>query len=280
METANPEQAAAWNGDEGADWVRHAPRYERAGVRHRPHLINRDVLAQGDRVLDIGCGTGRSAIEAARLVDSGSALGVDLSGPMLAYASERAAEEGVTNVSFLQADAQIHQFEAAAFDVAISDTGSMFFSDPTAAFTNIARALRHGGHLAMAVWRELPRNEWLTAIRSAVALGRKLPVPPPDAPGHPFSLADQDRVRSILAAAGFESVVFDSIDEPMVLGDDAEDAFAFFGSSNLVGWLLEGVDDAGRAQAMDNLRTLFKEAETPEGVLLGTSMWLVRATKR
>jgi SAM-dependent methyltransferase len=280
METANPEQAEAWNGDEGEDWVRHASRYERSGVHHRPHLINPEVLAEGDRVLDIGCGTGRSTIEAARLVGHGSVLGVDLSGPMLAYARERAAAEGVTNASFLQADAQIHDFDAASFDVAISETGTMFFGDPGAAFGNIAGALRSGGRLAMLVWREPQRNEWLSTIRAAVALGRELPLPPPDAPGHPFSLADPDRVRAILAPAGFDEIGFDAVDEPMVLGDDAEDAFAFFGSSNLVEWLLEGVDDAGRAEAMDNLRTAFKQAETPDGVLLGTSAWVVHATKR
>ena len=87
------------------------------------------------------------------------------------------------------------------------------------------------------------------AIRGAVALGRELPTPPPDAPGHPFSLADPDRVRSILGAAGYDAVELDPVDEPMVAGSDADDAFAFLGSSNLVGWLLEGVDDAGRAQA-------------------------------
>lgn len=280
METANPEQAEAWNGDEGEDWVRHAPRYERSGVHHRPHLINPEVLADGDRVLDIGCGTGRSTIEAAGMVGHGSVLGVDLSGPMLAYARERAAEEGATNASFLQADAQIHDFDAATFDVAISETGCMFFGDPGAAFGNIGRALRTGGRLALLVWREPHRNEWLSTIRAAVALGRELPLPPPDAPGHPFSLADPDRVRAILAPAGFDDIAFDAVDEPMVLGDDAEDAFAFFGSSNLVGWLLDGVDDAGRAEAMDNLRTAFKQAETSEGVLLGTSAWVIHATKR
>ena len=63
---------------------------------------------------------------------------------MLDYARRRAAEEGVTNVTFEQADAQIHPFEPGAFDVAISRTGAMFFGDHAAAFTNIGRALRSG----------------------------------------------------------------------------------------------------------------------------------------
>src|SRR5215207_8995048 len=280
MDTANPEQAAAWNGDEGENWARNAARYERSGVRHRPHLINGTILAQGDRVLDIGCGTGRSTIEAARFVGDGSALGVDLSGAMLACARQQAAAEGVGNATFLQADAQICAFEQGAFDVAISETGAMFFGDPVAAFTNIGSALGRHGRLALLAWRELQRNEWLVAIRGAVALGRKLPVPPPDAPGHPFSLADPDRVRSIVGDAGFASITFDPVDEPVEMGSDADDAFGFFAGSAIVNWLLDGVDEAGRAQAMDKLRTVFRNAETAKGVLLGSSAWLISAAKR
>lgn len=279
MDTANPEQAEAWNGQEGEEWARNAPRYERSGDRHRPHLLNGDVLRDGDRVLDVGCGTGRSTIDAARLVGGGRVLGVDLSGPMLAYARERAAREGVTNVDFLQADAQVHRFEPGAHDVVISETGCMFFGDPLAAFANIATALRPGGSMALLVWRELARNEWLTAIRGAIALGRQLPEPPPDAPGHPFSMADPDRVRSILTGAGFDSVELDAVEEPVIMGADAEDAFEFLSASAVVSWLLEGVDDTGRAEAMDNLHRVFKDAESADGVLLGSSAWLIRAAK-
>jgi len=280
MDTANPEQAAAWNGDEGKGWVTNAERYERSGDRLRPHLINPGLLREGDRVLDIGCGTGRSTIEAAQAVGGGSALGVDLSGPMIAHARERADAEGVANVEFVHADAQIHSFEPSSVDVVISETGCMFFGDPVAAFSNIGLALRPGGRVGLLVWRELQRNEWLIAIRRAVALGRDLPTPPPDAPGHPFSLADPDRVRSILGAAGYDDIELDPVDEPVDLGADADDAFAFFSTNGMVRWLLEGVDDAGRAQAFDNLRAAFKEGETEAGVLLGSSAWLIRATKR
>jgi SAM-dependent methyltransferase len=277
MDTANPEQAAAWNGDEGKGWVANADRYERSRVRLRTHLINPGLLRHGDRVLDIGCGTGRSTIEAAQAVGGGSALGVDLSGPMIAHARERADAEGVANVEFVHADAQIHSFEPSSVDVVISETGCMFFGDPVAAFSNIGLALRPGGRVGLLVWRELQRNEWLTAIRRAVALGRELPTPPPDAP-NPSSLADPDRVRSILGAAGYDDIELDPVDEPVDLGADADDAFAFFSMNSM--WLLDGVDDAGRTQAFDNLRAAFKEGETEAGVLLGSSAWLIRATKR
>ena len=121
---------------------------------------------------------------------------------MLGYARRQAVEEGVTNASFEQADAQIHPFPAESFDVAISRTGAMFFGDLIAAFANIGRALVPGGRLVLVAWQPLATNEWIREISGALACGRDLPAPPPDAPG-PFSLSDPDQVRSILMAAGF-----------------------------------------------------------------------------
>ena len=278
MRIANVEAAEAWDGHEGAHWAEHAARYERSSVRHRPHLLNAAIIRPGDRVLDAGCGAGLSTIEAARLASQGSALGLDLSSQMLARARERAAAEDVGNVTFEQGDAQVHPFEPGAADVAISLYGAMFFGDPVAAFTNIARGLRPGGRLALLAWRALDQNEWLSTVRGALALDRDLPTPPPDAPT-PFSLADPDRVRTRLTAAGFDDIQLDAVDEPAELGDDADDAFAWFSTVGIVNGLLDGIDEAGRAQGLDNLRGAFKEAETSEGVLLGTAAWLITATR-
>jgi hypothetical protein len=138
--------------------------------------------------------------------------------------------------------------------------------------------LRADGRLALLTWRDLASNEWLTTIRGALALGRDLPIPPPDAPT-PFSMADPARVTARLSAAGFKDVHLDPIDEPFDLGADADDALGWFKTVGIVEGLLDGIDDAGRGQAFDNLHAAFKEAETSEGVLLGTASWLVTATR-
>ncbi len=278
MDIANQEMFEAWDGEEGDDWTEHSKRYERSGRRHLPHLVNPSIVGTRDRIIDIGCGTGRSTIKAAQLARDGSALGIDLSSRMLGKAWEQAAAEGVTNASFVQGDAQVHPFEPEAADVAISHTGCMFFSDPIAAFSNIGHGLRVGGRLALLAWRELEENEWLMTVRGALALGRTLPMPPPDAPT-PFSLADPSRVTTRLTAAGFTDIQLDPVDEPMELGTDAEDAFEFFKVSGVVRGLLDGVDDAGRTQALDDLHTAFKQAETAEGVLLASAAWLITATR-
>jgi ubiquinone/menaquinone biosynthesis C-methylase UbiE len=137
--------------------------------RVRSYLLIRQGLARARRVLDIGCGSGQSTRDAARLARDGSALGVDLSESMLAEARRRASTEGLANVEFLRADAQVHAFDTATFDLAISRFGSMFFSDRTAAFANIASALRPGGRVALLVWQATARNEWIMVVRESMA---------------------------------------------------------------------------------------------------------------
>src|SRR5207302_7733270 len=128
-------------------------------------------ITGSDHVLDIGCGTGQTTREAARTAADGSALGVDLSARMIAYARQVAAREGLTNVEFAQADVQVQGFTPASFDLAISRTGTMFFGDPVAAFANIARSLRPGGRLSLLTWQGPAGNEWIRELSGALAAG-------------------------------------------------------------------------------------------------------------
>jgi SAM-dependent methyltransferase len=273
---ANTEMAAAWDGPEGEHWTRHAARYERASRANWQRFLDTVPIGPHDTILDVGCGTGRSTRDAARISASGSALGVDLSSRMLGYAREAAEREGLTNVDFRQADAQVFPFPDSAFDLVISNFGAMFFADPTVAFTNLRRSLRDDGRLALLAWRELARNEWLTAIRDALAGGRQLPVPPASVPG-PFGLADGDHVRRVLGAAGFVDIGLDEVGEPTEFGSDAEDAFAFVSTLGIAQGLTQELDEDSRARVLDSLRRTLVEHDTGDGVLFGTSAWLVTA---
>jgi SAM-dependent methyltransferase len=154
----------------------------------------------------------------------------------------------------------------------------MFFSDPVAAFTNIANAIRPGGRLAVLAWRELARNEWLMAVREALAVGRQLPMPPPDAPT-PFALADPERVRRILGAAGFDGVGFEPIDEPVDFGSDADDAFGFLRNLGIVEGLTQDLDAADRERPLAALHETVVAHESADGVLFGASVWLITARR-
>lgn len=274
---SNTEQLRAWDGVEGQYWAENAEYFDRAVAVYHQRLLAVAAIGEREQVLDIGCGTGQTTRDAARAASAGSALGVDLSSRMLDYARRRAAEEGVPNVAFAQADAQIHAFEAGAYDVAISRTGAMFFGDHGPAFCNIGRALRPGGRLVLVTWQPLPGNEWIRKIFGALAAGRDLPAPPPDAPG-PFALSDPDRVRVVLTSAGFDDVELQGTTAGMWFGNDADDAHRF--ALGLMGWMLDGLDDADRTRAIDALHATMAAHETPDGVLFGSAAWTIQATRR
>jgi SAM-dependent methyltransferase len=152
----------------------------------------------------------------------------------------------------------------------------MFFGDATTAFANLHRALRPGGRLVLLSWRTLDRNEWLGEFMAALSAGRELPAPPPDAPG-PFSLADPDRVRAVLGAAGFADIALDGVRAAMWFGRDADDAFQFV--RGLLGWMLEGVDASGRTQALDALHRTLADHVTEDGVVYDSAAWIIEATR-
>jgi SAM-dependent methyltransferase len=278
MTIANVEMAAAWDGAEGEHWAAHAERYEATSTGFGQALLRAAAVRASDTILDIGCGTGSSTLALARMAPSGSVVGVDLSSKMLERARAVAEREGLTNVSFEQADAQVHPFPEGSFDVAVSSFGAMFFADPVAAFANIASAVRPGGRLAVVAWRELADNEWLSALRNALAVGRTLPMPPAGAPG-PFGLADRDHTAHVLVAAGFEDVEFERVDEPVRFGTDADDAYSFVSTLGMTRGLTQDLDDAGRAAALEGLHATLRAHETSDGVLFGASAWLVRASR-
>ena len=273
---ANTDMAAAWDGPEGDHWVAYDEHYAVGSQRHWDRLLAVVPIATDAAVVDIGCGTGRSTRDVARIASSGSVLGLDLSSSMLKRAREQAEEEGLGNVRFEQADVQVYPFDAGRFDLAISAFGAMFFADPTAAFANVNRAMRPGGELVLLSWRELARNEWLTALRGALAVGRQLPEPPSGLPG-PFGLARSDQVRGILSAAGFVDIRFEEVDEPIEFGADADAAFAFTKTFGMTRGLTEELNADDKARALDALARTIVQHDTGEGVLFGSSAWLIRA---
>jgi SAM-dependent methyltransferase len=273
----NAGQLQAWDGDEGAYWAAHPDHFEHALGRYDQPFLAAAGIGPADRVLDVGCGTGVTTRVAAHAAAEGSVLGVDLSSTMLEVARQRAAEEGLDNVRFERADAQVHGFEPEAFDVAVGRTSAMFFGDRVAALANIGRALRPGGRLALLTWQPFADQEWIRAFTAALTAGRDLPGPPPvDAPG-PFALADPDVIRTVLASAGYRDVELDGRREPMWFGADADDAHRFV--LGMLGWMLAGAGDQDRARADVALRTTIATHETPSGVQYDSAAWIVRATR-
>jgi SAM-dependent methyltransferase len=206
-DNANAAMRRYWNEVAGPRWVGLGGAQEARNVEVAAQLLEAAAASPGELVLDVGCGTGATLIPfAAAVGPHGHATGVDIAAPMLARARERVAEQGLTNVTLLQADAQVHGFAPASFDLVTSRFGVMFFADPRAAFANLCGALRPGGRLVMAVWASVAENvHRKIPLEIAVRhLGPPAPQPPHAPDAQVFS--DRDYFRSILAAAGFADI--------------------------------------------------------------------------
>ncbi|MFI5633688.1 class I SAM-dependent methyltransferase [Streptomyces sp. NPDC051664] len=284
-ELVNTEQFEAWNGGEGRHWSDRHDRWNAVNEGFNPPLLAAAAIGPEDRVLDIGCGAGQTTRLAARAAVRGSVLGLDLSAPMLTKARGLAAEEGLEQIAFEQGDAQVHPLPTAAFDVAISRFGIMFFADPVAAFGNIGKALRPGGRLAFVCMSDPARSQWVHvygAVRAA------LPLPPqeataPDGPGM-FSLSDPSVIRQVLDAAGFYDVHTAPVEAVGNFGRDTNDAADHLLTSGPGQHLVSLADSASDGAGDDRTRAALSAAlaayERPTGIHLRTAAWLVTATSR
>ncbi|MBX5176073.1 methyltransferase domain-containing protein [Rhizobium lentis] len=248
--------------------------YDAELARHNRHLRDAAAVGADDRVLDIGCGAGQTTREAARAASQGEAVGVDISVEMLQIARRRSADEGLRNVVFEQADAQFHAFPAASFDLCISRFGVMFFADPAAAFANIGRAMRPGARLVWMVWQSQERNEWSGAIRQALAPGTVVSAGGPD----PFSLGDPPIAKDLLSAAGFTSIDFADLREPVFYGPDVDAASDALAGLYLVKDALAHTDEPP-GKPLQRLRELLEAHRTPEGVFFDSRAWIITARR-
>ena len=263
MTTANEAQSEFWE-ELAPAWLASEDHTEIVSARFGVAAMDRLAVRAGQRVLDIGCGSGATTLELARRVGpEGEAVGIDIAPAMVTAAQEHATAAGVGNASFFAADAQVEALGASPFDAAFSRFGVMFFADPHAAFANIRRALRPDGVLAFACWDNLFANEWMFVPGSAVvtATGSLPPMPGPTDPG-PFSLADPARVEAVLTAAGFTQIEVTPHAESIVLPEAQLESYVTL--SRRVGPVREAlrtadaetatrIDDAVRAALSERL---------------------------
>jgi ubiquinone/menaquinone biosynthesis C-methylase UbiE len=274
----NQAQRDAWNGDSGARWVAGADRRDAVLAPVADAVLAAACIQPDESVSDVGCGCGATTIAAAITAGpGGTAHGIDLSEPMLAVARQRATGAGLTNVTFTAADAQTHPSGGTAFDAVISRFGTMFFDDPIAAFTNIGRAVRPGGRLAIATWQPLSANDWLTIPGAALLRYGTLPDSEPGAPGM-FAQADPEVVRATLARAGWTDVDTRAASLTLRIGDDPADATDYLAESGVGRVVLETVPDADKPAAVQAVADALGPHTTDDGVYLDAAIWITSAT--
>jgi ubiquinone/menaquinone biosynthesis C-methylase UbiE len=207
----NADQIAYWNGPGGQRW---ADRQQAQDILLKPVadiLIDRAQAKAGERIVDVGCGSGAIAIALAQEAGpSGHVLGIDISGPMLERARQIAPAS--LPVDFVLADATVYPFDPANFDLLVSRFGVMFFAEPARSFANLRRALKPSGRLAFACWREPRENPFfMVPLQAVYKHAPKMPQLGPEEPG-PFAFASEARVQRILSEAGFTGIAMEPCD--------------------------------------------------------------------
>ena len=277
----NTAMAQYWNEVAGPRWVQRQGIQESRNVEMLAQLLAAARPAPGERVLDIGCGTGVTTEPyAAAVGPAGHVTAVDIATPMLDAARQRIAGAGLGNVTLLLADAQVHEFPAGSFDLLTSRLGVMFFADPVAAFSNLIKALRPGGRLCMAVWATVAESHHQripleTAIRH---LGPPT-AQPSRAPG-PNAYGDRDYLRGVLDAVGFADVAI-APRSFTVHGDNAANAAEHASQMGAVQRLMDekGAKAATRAAIVNDIAAAFAPYETADGLRVPATFLLVTARR-
>lgn len=211
-------------GEMASGWENWQGEMEDVSAPVREWLIRELAPKPGDTILELSAAAGETGFEAVRLVgDEGRLLSTDFSARMVEVARRRGAELGLANVDYRVIDAESIDLEDDSIEGVLCRFGYMLMADPGKALAETRRVLRPGGRLALAVWTAADRNPWASvAGRLLIEHGRMAP-PEPGAPGI-FALADEERLRSLLAGAGFTDVRTEEV--PVRFMFDGADAYA------------------------------------------------------
>ena len=272
----NAAQIDYWNATAGQTWARFQEQLDRQIEPLGLEAMRALDPAPGERILDVGCGCGQTSLElATRVTATGAVFGADISLPMLEVARARPVPNGAATPDFRQVDAQSGKLGEGAFDAVFSRFGVMFFSDPVAAFSNLRKALKPDGRMAFVCWRPFQENLWMRAPMEA-AQPFLPPSPPmdPTAPG-PFAFADADRVRKVLADAGFSDVTLHAFNAS-IGGSSLDQTVDLAFRVGPLGAILREQPELAPTVA-GAVRSALAPYETPLGVLMPAAVWIVQA---
>lgn len=251
-------------------------------TQHSEAIFPALPVRKGDRVLDVGCGFGDTAIKLARLVGpNGYVVGIDCCDAFLDYARNDAEEKSIANINFQRGDAEI-ALPVNEYDFVFARFGTMFFTNPVAAMRNMRLALKPGGTMVHIVWRDRVDNPWLSMAKEVVL--KFLPPPGEDAqtcgPG-PFSMANEEMVRGMMKAAGYEEIEFRRVDAQVLVGNDVQDAIDFQLALGPAGEVFREAGEEGENKRVEIEAALSEainaQTQSAGGIVMDSSSWVISA---
>ncbi len=273
----NTEQFDYWNGPVGERWASLQEKIDENLKGITGALFDFATPKAGERVLDLGCGCGTTSFMLEKIVgEKGKVVGIDISNPMLELARAR-AHKNHSHVTFIEADASVHNFAQFKFDLIFSRFGVMFFDDPVVGFTNIRHAMQHGARLVFVCWRAMKENDWANVPFQAA-----LPLLPPQeqadplAPG-PFAFADAARVKTILVRSGLKDVAIEKLDAKMYMGSTVKSAAEEAMNIGPLAKAARDLDDKTRDKIRAAVENAYKKFESKDGIAPPAACWLVKA---
>ena len=272
--TVPPVETEYWNGEAGRAWAEGAPMMDRILLPFAETLLDAAGLPEDGVLVDVGCGCGATTLLAADRHPRLTAVGVDVSRPMLAVARQRAQARG--NVTFVESDAARGALEAGPADRIVSRFGVMFFPDPTAAFGNLRAWLRPGGTFTAIVWNPIADNPWLRDMVNIVGRHTPLEWEPGDGPG-PFALGDAAKTAVMLQSAGWTEVEQQDLDLPMRVEGSIEEVVDFCLHRGPVATALVDATEEARAKVLHDLDAWVRQRHDGAGASLEASTRCVRA---
>ncbi|MBT06007.1 MAG: SAM-dependent methyltransferase [Rhodospirillaceae bacterium] len=274
----NVDQQQFWNEVKGDFWVTLKPRIDPLLSPFGVAALNALSAAKGERILDVGCGTGETSVELAKLVGPGGKVqGIDFSRPMLERARAEAVSAPQGVLSFKEGDAEVQQFVPNYFDAVFSRFGVMFFDDPVAALGNIRTAIKPGGRLAYVCWASRKDNPWIGIPTGAARQFLDIPpAPPDDAPGQ-FAMEREARIFDVLGRAGWSEVSVEKFEMEHNMGKNVSDAAGFICQMGPMSEPFGNASPALRSKCITAVEQALEPFKTSRGIDMKFSTWIVSA---
>jgi SAM-dependent methyltransferase len=275
-------RALDWSGERGEKWRAQLVGTEGMLARVDEPLIEALELVGPSKIADVGCGGGGTTLAILRRAPAGSVVhGFDISSTLVEAARSR-VEPGERAISFEVADMAIAPPPKIPYERLVSRFGIMFFDEPIAAFSNLARWLAPQGRFAFAAWGRPAENPWFMTVKEVVAEVVELPPTDPEGPG-PFRYAEPDKFLSVLRQAGLVELEVRDFRTalPMGGGLPAEEAARFaLAAFSSFGDLLTEAGDAALRRARELLTARFARHERDGAVYLDAAVHLFTGAQR